>query len=250
VSRFEDRIAVVTGGAKGIGAAVARALAREGAEVIAIDLDEEAGAALAAAVPGVTFVACDTADEKALERALAPHDRLDVMHANAGIGTPGLAVDVAQAAWNRVLDVDLTGAFLASRLAMRRMQTHGGAIVLTSSVHALATGVEASAYAAAKAGLLGLTRALAVEGAPARIRVNAVLPGPVDTPMIRAHTDVQPDPAAALAALGDWTPLRRIAQPEEIAEVVLFLASDAASYVTGAAVPVDGGLLARLGGPA
>jgi NAD(P)-dependent dehydrogenase (short-subunit alcohol dehydrogenase family) len=128
------------------------------------------------------------------------------------------------------------------------MRGTGGAIVLTSSPHGVATAPACAPYAATKAALLGLTRALALDGAPHGVRVNAVIPGAIDTPMVRTFVDAQPDPEQALQAFARIHPLGRIGQPEDVAAAVLFLVSDAASFVTGTSLAVDGGLLATLAG--
>ena len=252
--RFEGEVAVVTGGAKGIGAATVRAFVREGARAVAVDVDEAAGRALERELaPQVRFLAGDVADEavsdEAAGTALSAFGRLDFVHANAGIGASVRAVALPLGEWQRVLDVNVTGAFLAARAGLRAMApARSGSIVLTSSPHALATNPATSAYAASKAGLLGLTRSLALEAAATGIRVNAVLPGAIDTPMVRSFIDASDDPPALERRFASLSPLCRLGRPEEIAEAVLFLASGAASFVTGAVLAVDGGLLARLAG--
>ena len=248
-------MAVVVAGARGIGAATARALAGAGARVAVLDIDAAAGNELVSNLRAdglqASFHRGDAADESDVEAivedACERYGRLDIVHANAGVGATALAVDLDLASWRRVLDVNLTGCFLAARAALRRMRSaRRGAIVFTSSPHALATTPASSPYAATKAGILGLTRALAVEGAAHGVRVNAVLPGAVDTPMVRDFVAAQADPAAMLKRLEAQHPLGRLCRPEEVAAAVQFLVSDAASFITGVALPVDGGLLASL----
>jgi NAD(P)-dependent dehydrogenase (short-subunit alcohol dehydrogenase family) len=256
VSRpLEGRVAVVIAGARGIGAATTRALATAGAHVSVLDVDAAAGnelmAELQAAGLEISFRHGDAADEGDVEAiaedAAARHGRLDIVHANAGIGATALAVDMELASWRRVIDVNLTGCFLAARAGLRRMQSgRGGAIVFTSSPHALATTPASSPYAATKAGILGLTRALAIEGAVHGVRVNAVLPGAVDTPMVQDFIAAQADPAGMQRRLESQHPLNRLCRPEEVAAAVQFLVSDASSFITGVALPVDGGLLAAM----
>jgi NAD(P)-dependent dehydrogenase (short-subunit alcohol dehydrogenase family) len=243
--RFRDKVALVTGGASGIGAASARAFADEGAAVVVIDLEAPSGEALG---PGVTFVVGDVTDPSACERAIAVHGRVDVMFANAGISADASVLEIEMEEWQRVLDVNLTGAFLAARAGFRAMVSggDGGAIVLTSSPHALRGDAGNAHYAASKAGLLAVTRAMAVEGAAEGVRVNAVLPGAIDTPMVRTYIEDQADPGAARDLFAAASPMNRLGRSDEIASAVLFLASDAASFVTGVSLAVDGGLLARM----
>jgi meso-butanediol dehydrogenase/(S,S)-butanediol dehydrogenase/diacetyl reductase len=249
MGRFADRIALVTGGASGIGAATVRLLAAEGAAVTVVDLAESAGAAVAAEIGG-HFHACDLADPAApgamVEAVLARAGRLDVLVNNAGIGSLAEAPDLDPALWRQVLAVDLDAVFLACRAAIPAMRAAGGGtIVNTASISGLAGDYGFAAYNAAKAGLLNLTRALAIDHGKDGIRVNAVCPGLVDTPLAA--------PLAAVPGLmAAWVrdiPLGRAARPEEIAEAIAFLASDAASYMTGAALVVDGGATAHTGQP-
>jgi 2-keto-3-deoxy-L-fuconate dehydrogenase len=248
------RTAVVTGGASGIGAATVRALVREGGAVVVVDVDADACDALAEELgDAVRVLTADVVEEacaeEAVQRALAEFGRLDLVHANAGIGAARKAVDLSTDEWRRVLDVNLTGAFLFARAGLAELTRQGrGSIVITSSPHALATHGATGPYAASKAGLLALTRSLAVEAAPYGVRVNAVVPGAIDTPMVRRFIAAATDPWAVEQQFASLSPLGRMGRADEVAECVLFLASDAASFVTGSALTVDGGLLATLPG--
>lgn len=241
-----SRVAIVTGGAGGIGLATARRFAADGLHVVVADLNEEKARAAAAALKqtGATEavgVACDVSDaaqvEAAVQTTLARFGRLDVVVNNAGLMSFKAIPDLTTADWTRILGVDLLGAFHFIREAFRHMP-QGGAIVNVSSVHAVETEPLVAPYAAAKAALLSLTRSAALEGAARKIRVNAVLPGAVDTPMLWDNPNVK----AGIEKIDRDD----VGRPEDIAEVIFFLASPAAAFVQGAAVRVDGGRLSRL----
>jgi len=247
--RFRGRVAVVTGAASGIGAATARLLAAGGARVMVADVAEAAGAAVAAEVGG-WFRRTDVAEPgevaAMVSDALAAGGRLDILVNNAGVGALGAVPELAPETWRRVLAVDLDAAFFACRAAIPAMRAGGGgAIVNVASISGLAADRGFAAYNAAKAGLVNLTRAIAIDHAREGIRANAVCPGLVDTPLA--------GPLAAVPGMMDaWLPaipIGRALQPGEIAEVIAFLASDAASAMTGAVVVADGGMTAHTGQP-
>jgi NAD(P)-dependent dehydrogenase (short-subunit alcohol dehydrogenase family) len=249
VSDLSDKIALITGAASGMGAACARELAGSGAAVIAADLDEPGAAATAESLGGHS-IAGDISDPSFGERAVAKvvelHGRLDILVNAAGVMARLKAVDTDDATWQRVTRVNLDGTFYMCRAALRQMQTQGsGAIVNFSSIWGLWAGASSAAYSASKGGVSVLTRALALDHAPDGIRVNAVLPGDVDTPLLRAGGRSVPLTDEDIARMGESIPVRRVARPEEIAKVVAFLASDDASYVTGVLLPVDGGYAAQ-----
>ena len=244
------KVAVVTGGARGIGAATAMALADAGARVVIGDLEAEAGRATADAVGG-EFVLADisrAADAEALMNAAA--DRfggLDVLVNNAGVVLAKSALETSEEEWDRVLAINLKGAWLCARAAVPHMiRRGGGAIVNVASNAGLVGFPNAAAYCASKGGLAHLTKAMALDFAPFKVRVNAVCPGHTRTPMADSFVASQADPEAFL---DDFVrlqhPLGRMAEPEEIAHCIRFLAGDDASFVTGAVLPADGGFTAR-----
>ncbi|MBF6589553.1 MAG: beta-ketoacyl-ACP reductase [Ktedonobacterales bacterium] len=250
MGRLDGRVALVTGAARGIGAATARRLAQEGARVALADLDAEGSAALAtelgAAGTEALSLTCDVADaaqvQQTVDRTLERFERLDILVNNAGILRDNLLFKMSEDDWDRVLAVHLRGAFLCARAAQRVMvrQTYGR-IVSVSSTSALGNRGQAN-YSAAKAGLQGLTRTLAIELGPFGITANAVAPGFIDTDMTRATAQrlgVTPEQLQSGAAQS--IPLRRIGQPSEVASVIAFLASDDASYVSGQVIYVAGG---------
>lgn len=243
--RFADKVVIVTGGANGIGLATAKRLGSEGARVVVADLRAEAGLAAASLVeaagaPEAIGVACDVSVEAQVEAAvattLARFGRLDVVVNNAGMMLFKPLAEFTGADWSRVLGVDLFGAIHFTRQAFLHMS--GGAIVNLSSVHAERTSALVAPYAAAKAAILSLTRSAAIEGAAKGIRVNAIMPGAIDTPMLWDNPNVKS--GAETIAKSD------VGQPENIASAVAYLASEDAAFVTGAALAVDGGRLGRL----
>ncbi len=237
-ARFAGRVAVVTGGANGIGAASARRLAAEDATVVIADIDEPAGQALANELPDAFFVACDVSAEpdwRALRQAVRERcGRLDVLVSNAFAVRRGPAHEVDLAAWNAQLAVSLTGLYLGVRTFVPELQDSHGAVVCVSSVHANFGLPGHPAYAAAKGGLLSLTRQLAVEYG-GLFRVNAVVPGPIRTEAWHGVSAEEVERSARATAAG------RLGRPEEVAAAVAFLAADEASYVTGSSLVVDGG---------
>lgn len=237
---LSGRLAVVTGGARGIGAAVASRLAAAGARVAVLDrspADE--------LPPHDHFGLCDVADEASVEAAFADVDSalgpVDVLVNAAGLAVRSTALDMRAADFAHVIAVNLTGTFLCAREAARRMRGRGGAVVNVASIMGFSGGLFPNpAYQASKGGVVNLTRALAVEWAPLGVRVNAVAPTYVETDLTRG---LLADPAA-LSRVLDAMPLRRLATAAEVAEAVLFLAGPASAMTTGHTLPVDGGFLA------
>jgi len=244
------RYALITGAAGGIGRATTELFASEGWETIAVDRREAEPFP-----PGVLSRRADVAvpaDVEALFAWLGERtDRLDALVNNAAVQICKPMVDLSVEEWDAVMASNLRSAFLTARAGHRLLRAAGGAIVNISSVHALATSRDIAAYAASKGGLVALTRALALELAPDSIRVNAVLPGAVDTPMLHAglsRDHVAGDSVEArMADLGSRTVMGRVGRPEEIAQAILFLADGRrSSFVTGQTLVVDGGATARL----
>lgn len=253
--RFQDKAVLVTGGGSGIGLATALAFAREGARVAIADVSADRGReALAAAradghellfVPGDVAREADAA--RMVQEATSASGRLDVVFNNAGILIEGPAHEMAEADWDRLLAVNLKGVFLVSKHAVRQMLRQGGGVIVnTASVDALVGDEDAPAYAASKGGVAQLTRSMALAYAKQGIRVNAVCPGWTETRMFHQEAESRRvDPAEYRARAEAQHPLGRVGRPEEIAQVVLFLASDDAAYMTGALVVADGGYTAR-----
>jgi len=251
MGRLDGRIAFVTGGARGIGRAITEKFVAEGATVTFADVDEAAGrqtaSELTAAGIQATFCRTDITVEadvqRAIEGVVTRHGTIDVLVNNAGVNAYYDATAMTEAEWNRVFDVDLKGAWLCAKHALQPMKRAGrGSIVNIASIHASLTIAGMFPYAAAKAGLLGLTRSLALEYGPSGIRVNAILPGYTRTRLVEEWLQTQPDPVEMERRVIAIQPLRRMAAPADIANVVAFVASDEASAITGASLAVDCGL--------
>lgn len=247
---LEGKVALVTGGAMGIGKTTAQIFAREGARVVVVDIVTEGGEETVQLIKeaggDALFVKCDVTNSKDVEamviKAVDTYGRLDCAFNNAGIAIPGTTVECSEEDWDRVLSVNLKGVWLCMKYEISQMLTQGGGVIVnTSSAGGLVGTPGIAAYTASKHGVVGLTRTAALEHVTAGIRVNAVCPGSVPTPMLDPvvnHPELK-------AMLESKHPMGRFATTEEIAEAVIWLCSDRASYVTGVAFPVDGAVTAQ-----
>ncbi len=244
--RFQDKVAIITGAASGIGLATAKRLGSEGARVVIANLDQAkcdaaATQVLAAGAPDCLAMACDISQEAQVialvEATLAKFGRLDIVVNNAGLMIFKPLEEHTEEDWLKILHVDLIGAFFFTKQAFLHMKP-GGAIVNVSSIHAEETTPLVASYAAAKAAMLSLTRSSAIEGKPKGLRANAVLPGAVDTPMLWENPNLKSGAETLNAA--------DVGKPEDLAATIAYLASDDANFVQGASVRVDGGRLDHL----
>jgi NAD(P)-dependent dehydrogenase (short-subunit alcohol dehydrogenase family) len=240
------KVALVTGGAHGIGRACVEAFAADGWSVVAVDLDEEGLELLGDAVATVRGDVAERAtNQRAVEETLSRYGRLDCAVANAGVNLPKLVDETTDEEFDRLIDVNVRAPVYLAQAAHRHLADSGGSLVVVASKTGLVAQRNSPVYVATKGAAIQLARALALDWAPEGIRVNAICPGIVDTPMLRSFVDGLPDPETAWREHETAQPLGRLARPEECAAAVLFLASEGASFVTGVALPVDGGFTAE-----
>lgn len=243
--RFKDKVVIVTGGASGIGEASVRAFAREGAKVVIADFADH-GQALADELGAdkALFIKIDVTDSEAVQamiaQTVAQFGRLDVMFANAGIAADGPIDELEESAWQRTMDINLGGVYLCDKYAIQQFLKQGGGVIVNcGSIHSHVGKRGVTAYAAAKGGVKLLTQTLGIEYGTKGIRVNAVCPGYIDTPLLSHIPDDAKEKLVALHPMG------RLGRAEEVANAVLFLASNEASFVTGSSLMVDGGYTAQ-----
>lgn len=241
MAKLEGKVAVITGGASGIGAATAKLFSEHGAKLVLVDLQEDLGTAFAKELPDAIFVKADVTSEEEVTavftKAKEAYGKVDVVFNNAGIGRVTPTHDLSYDEWRKTVAVDLDGVFLVAREAIRAFKEQdGGVIVNTASMYGWVGSPGSAAYNAAKGGVVNFTRSIGLEYAAENIRVNALCPGFIDTPII---------PDESKAVLKDMTPMKRLGQSEEMAKAVLFLASDDSSFMTGTSLVVDGGYTAQ-----
>lgn len=262
MGEHDGRVALVTGGSQGIGKGIALALAAQGSAVICHGLTEdtaretvdEINSGGGSAVPVWGPIDDPNTTRSAVELAVSRYGGLDTLVTSAGIQRYGDITSTSEQTWDEVFDVNVKGVFLASLAALPRLrESPAGSIAIISSAQATATQNQVAAYTASKGALTALARAMAVDEAAHGVRVNSISPGSVDTPMLRASAALfagsEEDAEEIVANWGTAHPLGRVARPEEVGEVVSFLTSPRASFVTGAEIRVDGGLLARIAAP-
>jgi NAD(P)-dependent dehydrogenase (short-subunit alcohol dehydrogenase family) len=251
--QLANNIALITGGASGIGRATALLFAREGAAVVVADMNAQAGQAVAGEITKAggraCFVSADVTQaadcRRVVERTLREFGKIDILFNNAGIIRRATVLDLSEEDWDRVMAVNVKSVFLLSREVIPHMQTAGGgSIINTASGWGLAGGAKAAVYCASKGAVVLLTKAMAVDHGPQNIRVNCICPGDTDTGMLRSEAQQLGEANDRFLAEAAKRPLGRIGAPEEIAQAALYLASDASSFVTGTALVVDGGGLA------
>ena len=244
---FSGKTAVITGGSKGIGGATATRFLEEGAKVVVLDIDQKrAVERLAPFGASGRFIYCDVSKsdqvKKAFDQIQGQYDSVDILVNNAGIQRYSTVTETSEEEWDFVMDVNLKSAFLCAKYAILQMQHQGsGVIVNVSSVQGFITQHNVAPYTTSKTAMLGLTRSIAVDYAP-EIRAVAVCPGSVDTPMLRWSANQSPNPDAVFEEVRNMHLAERIAEPVEVANLILYLASDAAAFITGQAFRIDGGL--------
>jgi NAD(P)-dependent dehydrogenase (short-subunit alcohol dehydrogenase family) len=255
MARLDGKVAIVTGSALGIGQATVAALAREGARVTVSDINDAAGEATTASIVkagGQAFfqhadVGSSDDIERLVEETVRRYGKLDVMVNNAGAAIPGSVTDISEDNWHTLINIHLNGTWRGMRFAIPHMiKNGGGSIVNMSSVQAIIGFQGWSGYAAAKGGIMALTQQAAIDYGPQNIRVNAIAPGAIMTPMNEKRLAEETDNADELLALwNSWHALERMGTPQEVANLIVFLASDESSFITGSILKIDGGMTVK-----
>lgn len=243
--RLDGLLALVTGGARGIGEATSRALTGAGAAVTIVDIDRDRAEALARQLPGASSLVVDITDEAALGKALASLERLDILVNNAGVGLVGSIEETSAADFRRLYQVNVEGLFLVTKACLPALLAAQGTVINVGSVAGLVGIKRRFAYCATKGAVIALTREMAIDYA-GRLRVNCVAPGTVNTPFVEAYLEKnhKHEKDAVREQLKARHPMNRLAEPDEIAQMIVYLASPAAAFVTGSVMTIDGGLTA------
>jgi NAD(P)-dependent dehydrogenase (short-subunit alcohol dehydrogenase family) len=252
--RLKGKVAIVTGAGSGIGKASAELFADEGASVVVVDWNKESGAQTAEAIArtGKQAIYCyaDVSNprdvEAMVDTTVQKYGRLDALFNNAAIQIMAKLVETTEDVWDRIQRVNLKGVFLGCKYAIPAMiRTGGGSIINMASILGFVADPDLAAYCAAKGGVINLTRVAALTYGPQGVRVNCICPGDVDTPLVQDYFNKDPDPGRLRQEVSSKYALRRIASPQEVAQLAVFLASDASSFVTGSSMVIDGGLTVK-----
>ncbi|WP_237332423.1 SDR family NAD(P)-dependent oxidoreductase [Zobellia amurskyensis] len=246
IKKLENKVCIVTGATSGMGKAIAELFSLEGAKLVLSGRNEEQGSLLVEELPNSVFVPGDVTEsaynETLVATAIKEFGKLDIICLNAGILGLGNVVDLSDSLWNNTIATNLTSIYFLSKFAIPHLQKQNGTILINASIAAYKSFPNHPAYCASKAGAVALMKQMAVEYAP-NIRVNAICPGPVDTPLLWDSAEAFDNPKEAVASAEGATLLKRLGQPIDIAKLALFLVSDDSSWITGTAMTIDGGIL-------